>query len=710
MLNLIKYTAGLLLLLLSCSVWAGQDMGGTIVATLADGKKVNFPLLKADIAAKIKGDLVTVTVKQTFTNPSDKPLHATYLFPLNQNAAVHEMVMEVGDERVQAQIKRIEEAKATFEQAKQEGKAASLLVEHRPNMFTQDIANLMPNLPVQVTLTYIQTLPKVDGQYELVLPLIVGPRYQPAGAGVPPTPAAEVNSTTKLGQWEVEKLPVYPEVAGLNSPDIIDKDRVSISVDLDAGLPITELSSKTHAIKEDKLSATQRVIHLAEGKTIDNKDFVLRYSLSGSATQAGLLAHQDERGGFFSLQIEPPALPAVKDIAAREMVFVLDTSGSMDGEPIAASKQFMLHALHNLHPNDTFRIIHFSNNAEEFTAEPVAATADNIKRGLDYVEHLTADGGTNAPNAINQAFGKPAKDNTLRIVVFLTDGYIGNESNVLKMINEKIGTARIYALGVGTSVNRFLLEEMANNGRGFARFIDPTEKADDVAIQLASKLESPVLTDISIDWGDLPVSDITPAKISDLFAGGALRIQGKYTQSGQHTIKVNGLINGRKAQLPITINLPASSDDKNNPIPVIWARSQIADMMRLINTPSHLRTIATNDTELKNKVTDLGLNFALTTQWTSFVAVSEKIVNAHPEQAEHSNVPLPMVKGVTDKAYGDAQTAAAPIVAAAQPMTLAQNFSGGAAPEPSTVAGLIMVSLMGAWTVYRRRQLEQAHV
>ncbi len=705
MLSLIKVTASLLLLLLACTASATPDVGGTIEAIAADGKKINFPLLKSEMLAKVKGDLVTVTVKQTFTNPSDKPLHATYLFPLNQNAAVHEMVMEVGDERVQAKIKRIEEAKATFEQAKQEGKAASLLVEHRPNMFTQDIANLIPNLPVQVTLSYIQTLPKVDGQYELVLPLIVGPRYQPAGAGVPPTPAANVNSKTKLGQWEVEKLPAYPEVAELNSPAIIDKERVSITVELDAGLPITELSSKTHAISEEKVSASQRVIHLADGKTIDNKDFVLRYSLNGTKTQAGLLAHHDERGGFFSLQIEPPAMPAVKDIAAREMVFVLDTSGSMDGEPIAASKQFMLHALHNLHPNDYFRIIRFSNNAEEFTDEPVAATAENIKRGLSYVENLTADGGTEVNTAIQQAFSKPAKDNTLRLVVFLTDGYIGNESEVLQQITEKLGNARIYALGVGTSVNRYLLEEMANSGRGFARFIDPTEKADDVAIQLASKLESPVLTDISIDWGDTLVSDTTPAKIPDLFAGGAVRIQGKYAQAGQHTIKVNGLLNGRKAQLPITVTLPEKSDDNNNPIPVIWARSQISEAMRQINTPYHIRAAGgIADTELKAKVTDLGLNFALTTQWTSFVAVSEKIVNAHPEQAEHSNVPLPMVKGVTAKAYGDENDQSA-VTANAQPMTLAQNFAGSSAPEPSSVAGLFIIAVMGAWTFYRRRQL-----
>jgi len=706
MLSLIKVTASLLLLLLACTASATPDVGGTIEAISADGKKINFPLLKSEMLAKVKGDLVTVTVKQTFTNPSDKPLHATYLFPLNQNAAVHEMVMEVGDERVQAKIKRIEEAKATFEQAKQEGKAASLLVEHRPNMFTQDIANLMPNLPVQVTLTYIQTLPKVDGQYELVLPLVVGPRYQPAGAGVPPTPVADVNSKTKLGQWEVEKLPTYPEVADLNSPAIIDKDRVSITVDVDAGLPITELSSKTHAISEDKVSASQRVIHLADGKTIDNKDFVLRYSLNGTKTQAGLLAHKDERGGFFSLQIEPPAMPAVKDIAAREMVFVLDTSGSMDGEPIAASKQFMLHALHNLHPNDYFRIIRFSNNAEEFTDEPVAATAENIKRGLSYVEHLIADGGTEVNTAIQQAFSKPAKDNTLRLVVFLTDGYIGNESEVLQQITEKLGNARIYALGVGTSVNRYLLEEMANSGRGFARFIDPTEKSDDVAIQLASKLESPVLTDISIDWGDTLVSDTTPAKIPDLFAGGAVRIQGKYAQAGQHTIKVNGLLNGRKAQLPLTVTLPEKSDDNNNPIPVIWARSQIAEMMRKINTPYHIRTAGSiADTELKAKVTDLGLNFALTTQWTSFVAVSEKIVNAHPEQAEHSNVPLNIVKGVTAKAYGDENDQSA-VTANAQPMTLAQNFAGSSAPEPSEVAGLFIIAVMGAWTFYRRRYVE----
>ncbi|MBK8815173.1 MAG: VWA domain-containing protein [Methylococcaceae bacterium] len=707
MIRTFKPLTVLLLLLMSRSAFSIITEPGGTIETMVDGKKISFPLLKTDLTANVKGDLVTVTVKQTFTNPSDKPLHATYLFPLNQHAAVQRMVMDVGDERVEAKIQRIEEAITVFDNAKQEGKAAALLTEQRPNMFTQKIANLMPKMPVQITLTYCHTLPKVDGQYELVLPLVVGPRYQSAGSGKAPEPDADINSKSSFGQWEVEKLPAYPEVAGLNSPDIIDKERVSIRVELDGGLPITELSSKTHAISVEKPSINQRIIQLANGKTIDNKDFVLRYKLSGNSTQAGLLAHKDDRGGFFSIQLEPPALPAVKDIAAREMVFVLDTSGSMDGEPIAASKVFMKHALNNLHSNDYFRIIRFSKNAEEFTTEPVAATAENIKAGLHYVESLTADGGTEIPSAIEQAFAKPPIDNTLRLVVFLTDGYIGNESEVLTQISEKIASARIYALGVGTSVNRFLLEEMAAKGRGFTRFIDPTEKSDDAAIQLAGRLESPVLTDIVIDWGDLEVSETSPVGIPDLFAGSAVRIMGKYKQSGRHTIKISGLVNGRKAQLPLTVDLPDASNDLINPIPIIWARTQIADAMRLINTPSYMRRTTDSENSLKEKVTALGLDFSLTSQWTAFVAVSQKIVNAHPEQAEDKNVPLPRVKGITGKAYGENPGS----IALAQPVMLAQNFSGGATPEPSTFAGLCIMAILGGWTLYRSRKPEvNSHV
>lgn len=657
-----------------------EPAGGSIEAVDDNGKKLEFPVLKTDIRAKVRGDLVTVTLEQVFSNPHSQPLHARYLFPLNHDAAVNEMVMEVGDERIEAQIKRKEEAKATFEKAKKEGKAASLLTQERPNMFTQNIANLMPGMPVRVILTYVQTLPKIDGEYELVLPLVVGPRYQPANAGRPPMPGGEVTSKGKFGKWELEQMPAYPPVAGLNIPDTIDNDRVSVDIDVDGGVPVAYVKSDTHKIVVDKVSDRKRAIRLAEDRTIDNRDFVLRYSLSGALTQAGLLAAKDKRGGFFSLQLEPPKVPVAADIAAREIVFILDTSGSMSGAPMEASKVFMRHALQGLRRSDFFRVIRFSSSAEELHSGPVPATAENIKNGVAYVESLYANGGTEAMSGLEQAFAVAQQPDTLRLVVLLTDGYIGNESSVLRLTAEKIGRARVYAFGVGTSVNRYLLDEMARMGRGFARYVDPTEESKDAAISLATKLESPVLTDISVDWGKMGAAEVVPQRIPDLFAGGAIRLQGRYTKPGKHEIRINGLVNGRKASLPMTIDLPRENVADGSPIPVVWARAQVSENMRLLDTPHHLRDHEYDDDKLKEKVVNLGLDFSLMTRWTSFVAVSKKIVNVKPELAKQTDVPLPMVKGVTQLAFGQGHNQMA--------------FSGGSVPEPSEVAGMAALALL----------------
>ncbi len=677
-----------------------NDLGGSVQAVV-NGKTFHFPALKTDIRTKVQGDLATVTVTQTFANPTMVPLNATYLFPLNKDAAVHAMTMEVGDEIIQAQIQKIEKAKKIFEKAKKEGKAASLLTQHRPNMFTQHIANLMPGLPVKVTLVYDQTVPRVDGNYELVIPLIVGPRYQPARSGKPPKVVDDgvtvgmkkVAAETQFNQWEIETLPSYPDVSGLTIPDTINKDRVSININLEAGTAIPNIYSHTHTIKvtgEEK----EKSITLAEGRTIDNRDFVLRYQLAGKDTQPAFLAYNDSKDGYFSLWIEPPASPKSKDITAREMVFVLDTSGSMSGQPIDASKAFMRHALNTLRSQDYFRIIRFSNNASEFTSGPVRATPNNINNGLNYVDSLSANGGTEIPNAIRQAFSIPKPAGTLRIVVFLTDGYIGNESEVLQLITSTIGEARIYAFGVGTSVNRFLLSEMGRKGRGFARFMDPTEDAEEVALELAGKLESPVLTDININWGELKVSQVTPAVIPDLFAGDSIRVLGKIEGNGTHTVEVKGRVRGKQASLPIqAVLLDGKGEMTPSPIPQIWARSQIADHMRQMNTPKNFKTTHLSDDELKQKVIDLGLKHSLATRWTSFVAVSRKVVNENPQNAEDSQVPLPMVKGVTPKAYGEKF-----------PMKMARNFSGSSVPEPATWAGLLVISL-AALALLKRRKL-----
>lgn len=669
-----------------------DDLAGRVVGFTAGGE-VDMPLLKSDLKVDIQGNMATVRVRQVFANPTEFPMSAEYLFPLSQNAAVYSMQMQVGDEVVQAQIQRKAEAEQTFKKAEQEGKAATLLTQHRPNMFTQNIANLMPGQPVAVTLSYVQSVPKIDGAYELVLPLVVGPRYQ-GGANSDEGPADPVlaeyavdegkpAATGPVGSWNVAKLPAYPPVSGLTIPDIIDPARVSLDVTLDAAVPISMLESATHELDidwtENSVDAS-----FSDGRVIDNRDVVLRYELGGEDTTAGVLSHYDARGGFVSLMIEPPKMPEADEIAARELVFVLDTSGSMNGEPLDASKRFMEAALKGLRLEDYFRVIRFSSESSEFATGAVPATRGNIAAGQRYVRSLRAGGGTEIDNAIRHAFATRQPANTLRIVVFLSDGYIGNEARVLKTIRRRIGDARIYAFGVGTSVNRYLLDAMADEGRGYARYVDPTEHASEVAETLARDLKSPVLTDISIDWGGLNVTDVVPQRIPDLFDGGSVRVLARYEGGGSADVQVKGLVQGRKANMPLSLNLPAKPDPEGEQstsasIPLTWARSKIADLDRAIAVQDG------EEGQLKNRIAKLGLGFNLQTRYTSFVAVSNAIVNEGDAVVRKSSVPLPQVAGVSAQAYPNS------------------GFSGSSTPEPQTLFGIITLLALGALRLSRAK-------
>ena len=667
------------------------ELSGTVTAKV-DGKKVHFPLLKTDIEADVQGDLASVTVTQTFANPLRRPLNATYLFPLTEEAAVYAMEMHIGDERVVAQIRRRAEARKTFEAAKRDGKAAALLTQHRPNMFTQEIANLMPGQSIKVSLRYTHVVPRKDGAYELVMPLVVGPRYNPVN------PVKLVSDNRDRGSKVLRRPPAYPDVFGLTIPNAIDKDRVSIKLRLKSGVPIQAVSSETHGIDVTG-SGTGREVTLDGGRTIDNRDFILRYRLAGAAVDAGLLTHRDRTGGYFNLMLEPPEAPASQDITPREMVFVLDTSGSMTGIPMEASKEFMRRALQTLRPSDTFRIIRFNNTASELAKVPVPATPANIATGTAFVNGLSAGGGTEIPNAIQRAFAPRPAEGSLRIVVFLSDGYIGDEQDVLDLIARDRGDARIYAFGVGTGINRYLLTEMARAGRGFARIVDPARhNGQTSAAALAERLDMPVLTDIEIDWGELDAVDVQPGAIPDLFAGDSIRIQGRFKRSGRHEITVTGKQNGRPVRLPLTVTLPDTRDgDDGEAIRLIWARTQVAELMRMLSVPAVSRAAGRSDTAIEEQVTNLGLVHALVTQWTSFVAVTEKIVNRRPVDAVDADVPQHQVKGVTGKAYGQP-------VRQTMPGQQAMKFTGGATPEPHVVIAMAMLFILAWWMLAAGRR------
>ncbi|MDN3719810.1 VWA domain-containing protein [Roseibium salinum] len=402
-------------------------------------------------------------------------------------------------------FRKKEQATAMFNKAKAEGKAASLLTQHRPNMFTQDIAHLMPGRPVRITIEYVQNVAKIDGAYELVIPMVVGPRYEGGGAKEPApvfsanyhdgdeatAGEAQLPSETELvSGWHIEKLPDYPRVIGQDAPENIDPDRVSLDLTLASPIPVSALWSDTHALSVIG-DQTRKTVRFRNGRDIDNRDFVLRYELASEThVSAGLTSHFDrERGGYLSLLIEPPKLPAEQMIGQREMVFVLDTSGSMRGLPMEASKTFMKAAIQALRPDDYVRILRFSDNTSQFAAGPVLAKERNKQAALRFVSGLSASGGTELNRAINTAFDMPQPDNTTRIVVFLTDGYIGAESQVIASISRRIGNARIYAFGVGDAVNRYLLEAMAKEGRGYARIVPVGEDANEVAEKPGGKTE-----------------------------------------------------------------------------------------------------------------------------------------------------------------------------------------------------------------------------
>ncbi|HUS54762.1 MAG TPA: VIT domain-containing protein [Thermohalobaculum sp.] len=697
-------------------------LGGHMFGEI-DGQQIALPVLKTEVTGDLDGDLATITVRQVFANPTLTPMNARYLFPLNKDAAVHAMQMQVGDELVIATIAKRQEARETFETAKQEGKAAALLEQQRPNMFTQEIANLMPGLPVTITMTYSQVVPRIDGAYELRVPLVVGPRYIPQQTvsiaelvdfhsdelqeeGFLP----ESDAQQTFGEWLFPTAPAYPEVAGLTIPPLVDQDRVSLKVNLRSGIPINSVASATHGL-DVAGGETAKTITLGAGATIDNRDFVLRYSLASAQPQAGLLTHQDEDGTTFSMLIEPPQVAQEGDIAAREMVFILDTSGSMHGNPIEASKTFMRHALKTLRPADSFRIISFSNAANEFSTGAIAATPRNLAAGTAYVDQLQASGGTEFLSGLRAAYARPTPPNLLRIVVFLSDGYVGNEAEILRLIARDVGKGRLYAFGVGTAVNRYLIVEMARLGRGLSRIIDPTTDGNAEAIAFASRLRTPVLTDIRIDWGDLAPQDVTPAFIPDLFDGDSIRVQGRIEGTAGQVVEVHGRVNGRPVSMPLQFAPSEAPVAGGKAIPFIWARSLVADGMRELMVPSELRLSGWSDEEIEKRVTGLGLANSLVTQWTSFIAASQQVVNTEPETAISADVPLPMVKGVTKEAYPPQPGTKAQLQPSFGQPTKAQvpgtmiAFSGGSTPEPAQILGLIMLLLtLGCALIGRNRR------
>ncbi|CAD5971838.1 von Willebrand factor A domain-containing protein DDB_G0285981 [Planktothrix tepida] len=604
---------------------------------------IAFPLKHTNVSAKIAGNLSRVEVTQSFENTFTTTLEAVYIFPLPDEAAVDEMLIQIGDHTIKGNIKKREEAQQIYELAKQQGRTAGLLEQERDNIFTQSLANIKPGEQIDVIICYSDSLKFTGGNYEFVFPMVVGPRYIPGVAIEDPSAPLTQNQDTDL----------VPNASRLNAPILPEGMRsrhdINVTVEIDAGVPILGINSPSHQLEIDHSGQNARIT-LAQGDTIPNKDLMLRYQVAGEHTQTTVLTQSDERGGHFAVYLIPAIEYAADQIVPKDVVFLIDTSGSQQGMPLMQCQELMRQFINHLNPDDTFSIIDFANTTQQLSAVPLANTPQNRAQALQYINQLQADGGTELLRGIQAVLNFPVADvGRLRTVVLLTDGYIGNENQVLAEVQQHLKPGnRLHSFGAGSSVNRFLINRIAELGRGISRIIRHDEPVEPVVQEFFSQINNPVLTSIEVSWqgeGEQPV--IYPTLVSDLFAEQPLVLFGKKPDSNSGILQIQGSAAGGTAyQQQLNLNFESGG---NPAVAQLWGRSRIKALMnQMVQGETKARVEA---------VTETALTYQLLSQYTAFVAVSDD-VRVNPSEALVSvQVPVEMPEAVNYEAiygYGSA--------------------------------------------------------
>ncbi|MDH3530813.1 MAG: VIT domain-containing protein, partial [Acidobacteriota bacterium] len=598
---------------ISISAFDGDITQGTLRAAGKDGALGDVTLKRTDVRADISGFIARVNVRQEFVNNFGEPIEAVYVFPLSHDGAVDRMTMKIGSRTIKGVVMRREEARKAYETAKQAGQTAALLDQERPNIFTQSVANILPGESIVIDISYVETLKYEGGTYEFVFPMVVGPRYNPgARTGV------------RSGGGTSEDTNQVPDASKITPG--ISKNRtghdVSVEVNLEAGVPIQNLVSELHKIETQNLSASRAAVKLRNETTIPNRDFILRYDVTGLKIEDAVLIHRDSRGGFFSMIIQPPDDMTIEDLTPKEIVFVLDTSGSMGGFPIEKAKEAMLLSLEGLHPRDTFNIITFAGDTRVLFDEPVPATQGHLETAKAFLKSRSGGGGTEMMKAIRAALEPSGSQEHLRIVCFMTDGYVGNDMAIIEEI-QKHENARVFSFGIGNSVNRYLLENMASQGNGEAEIIMLESESKAAAERFYKRVRTPVLTDLSIDWNGMPVDDVYPSKLTDLFTAKPVVVNGRFTDSRSGSIKLKGKIAGQYYEREIKVEFP-DQESGHDVLATLWARRKVSELMN--KDLSGIQNRNGNE-EIEEQITNIGLEFGILTQFTSFVAIEERAVN-----------------------------------------------------------------------------------
>ena len=587
-----------------------------------------LPLTATKVDVAIAGVIADVTVTQSYENRGKRPIHARYVFPASTRAAVHGMRMTIGNRVVVAKIKERDQAKREFEHAKETGKSASLLEEDRPNVFTMSVANILPGDHIDVTLNYAELLVPTSAVYEFVFPTVVGPRYsnQPSAGAKP--------------RDKFVASPYLPE--GKESSASFE-----LTGTLSSGIAISDLSSPSHKVSEKRDNAGLSRFSLdpseSHGKS---RDFILRYGLAGEAIQSGISFFDAGGEKQFLLMVEPPKRVAPAMMPAREYVFILDVSGSMDGFPLDTAKKVLAELSHVLRPVDKFNVLLFSGTSYLLSDRSLPATPENVKQALRAIDKERGGGGTELLPALERAFSLGQERGLSRTFVVLTDGYIDADKGAIDLVRTRLGEANVFSFGIGSSVNRYLIEGLAKAGQGEPFVVTDPSAAGEAGQRFRNYVAAPVLTSVKVHYDGFDAYDVEPKAVPDVFAERPVVVQGKWRGALHGSVVVEGLSGGGvySQRFDVTKVTPLA---ENRALPFLWARSRIASLSDFgfgQPTPAAQRDI-----------TQLGLSYSLLTQYTSFIAVSE-IVRAKPGSGTDVDQPLPLPAGVSELAVGEPVT------------------------------------------------------
>jgi Ca-activated chloride channel homolog len=669
-----------------------------------EGKALGaFPLRRTSVAAELNGPLGRTRVRQEYGNPYGEVIEAVYAFPLPAMAAVTDFVLEAGGRRIVGVVRLRAEAERIYRRARARGQTASLLTQERPNLFTQSVANVEPGGEVTVELTFFERLAYEDGFFEYVFPMVVGPRYVP---GRPQAAAANGDAEEDEGDSgngggspaggvapPTDRVPdadrITPPVL---APGEASGHRIDLTVTVDAPVPIRELVVPSHRVRVREESPTRRVVRLAAGDRVPNRDFVLRYRLAGGATELGMLAHRQGGDGYFLLSVQPPFEPEDSQVMPREITFILDVSGSMSGLPLDLARAVIDQALARLRPADRFNLVYFASGNGQLWPEARPGSAENLAAARAFLERQQGGGGTEMLAGVARALHGAHDPGALQMFVFLTDGFVGDEAEILRLIREERGAARFFAFGIGSSVNRYLIDGIGEHGGGGSEVVLPRSgEVVRAAGRLLAMIDSPVLVDLSIDWGDLPVAEVYPERLPDLYAGATLELVGRYRlagadgerasgwrafwgRNGEQTVRGTAVLAGRlgtrQVSYPVEVELPVAEETHAVLAPV-WARHKIHDLSaRLLTAGDDERP------QLVAAITDVALRHHLASAYTAFVAVDESraVGDGRPLRVLQ---PVELPEGVSYEGVFGEQPAGAAVEIGAWGMVLQQAAGGG---------------------------------